>query len=62
MATAQYDIAQGQDRTKTTVIIGGAITGIARVTVDSSKPKSEVIKALDLIMQTIAQAKAWPPL
>lgn len=61
MATAQYDINQGQDKTKVAVIVGGAISGIVRLTVDTSKPKSEVIKALDLVMQRIAQGGNWPP-
>jgi hypothetical protein len=61
MATAQYDINQGQDKTKVVVIAGGAISGIARLTVDTSKPKSEVIKALDLILQRIEQGGTWPP-
>lgn len=61
MATAQYDINQGQDKTKVAVITGGAISGIARITVDTSKPKIEAIKAVLLILQNIEQGKAWPP-
>lgn len=61
MATAQYDINQGQDKTKVAVIVGGAITGIVRLTVDTSKSKSEVIKAIDLVLQRIQQGGNWPP-
>ena len=61
MATAQYDINQGQHKQDVAVVLGGAISGIARVTVDTSKPKSEAIKALEYIINTIQQGKAWPP-
>jgi hypothetical protein len=60
MATAQYDAPQGAHKQDVTVIVGSAISGAVRVTVDSTKSKLEILKALEEIEARIVQA-AWPP-
>lgn len=61
MATEQYDAPQGADKTKVTLSVGGSIsTSIARLTVDTSKTKREVLLALEAIEQKIVEGK-WPP-
>ena len=60
MATAQYDAAQGAPKQSVTVVVGSAITGAVRVTVDTSKSKRDCLLELDMIKQRIVQGN-WPP-
>lgn len=60
MATAQYDAAQGAHKQDVTVIVGSAISGAVRVTVDTSKPKIDALKALEEIRARVIQGN-WPP-
>ena len=59
MATAQYDAAQGAHKQDVTLVVGGAITGAVRITVDTSKPKRDVLFALEAIKQRVIEGK-WP--
>lgn len=60
MATAQYDAAQGAPKQAVTVVVGSAITGAVRVTVDTTKSKRDCLLELDMIKQRIVQGN-WPP-
>lgn len=60
MATAQYDAAQGAHKQDVTVIVGSAISGAVRVTVDTTKSKRDALLALDEIYARIVQGN-WPP-
>lgn len=60
MATEQYDAAQGAHKQDVVLSVGGAISGLVRVTADSSKTKREVLLALEAIEQKIIEGK-WPP-
>lgn len=60
MATEQYDAAQGAHKQDVVPTVGGAITGIVRVTIDTSKPKRDALLALEAIISVIIQGK-WPP-
>lgn len=60
MATEQYDATQGAHKQDVTLSVGGAITGAARVTLDTSKPKRDVLFALEAIIQRVIEGK-WPP-
>lgn len=60
MATEQYDAPQGADKTKVVLTVGGAITGLVRVVVDTSKSKFDVLRAIEAIEQKIIEGK-WPP-
>lgn len=59
MATAQYDAAQGAPKQAVTLVVGGAITGAVRITVDTTKSKLDVLRALESIRQRVVEGK-WP--
>lgn len=60
MATAQYDAAQGAHKQDVTVIVGSAISGAVRVTVDTTKSKYDCLLELEMIQNRIIQGN-WPP-
>jgi hypothetical protein len=60
MATEQYDAPQGADKTKVVLSVGGGISGLVRITVDTSKSKFDVLRAIEAIEQKIVEGK-WPP-